>query len=294
MKNGIIILAVLFVLLVLVYLLLRRTLKKMGAFDEEEKEKVFVSKDDDFQTILKKFNVPETYYKVVISQSHSYNVINCPAVLWKEDQTVHVLVFKRNPEVYDEEMEDFFFVTSGPFINFKQIDGSYYPDWAYQSKEMKDLFLPYVEMGIASGGIDYDRQQYWAGTMCVYAKSLAEIFHMMGHPLSDYELKIDNPARMREDGALPPEMLAQYVDELKAEKKAKAEAASSAGNSDRDMEAVWEAIRRLEKQTDGVSTEQINRLNAYLLSEKRYEDLERSTKDPEYQKTLLKELESSL
>ena len=38
------------------------------------------------------------------------------------------------------------------------------------------------------------------------------------------------------------------------------------------------------------SIDSFNRLNAFLLKEKRYEDLERSTTDPEFQKELLKEL----
>ena len=59
------------------------------------------------------------------------------------------------------------------------------------------------------------------------------------------------------------------------------------------MDAVWEAIRRLENQNkEDISAEDINKLNAYLLSEKRYEDLERSTKDKEFQKELLKEMNS--
>ena len=103
--------------------------------------------------------------------------------------------------------------------------------------------------------------------------------------------KVENPKRMREDGSIPADMLA----ERDAEKKAMAEAAAAAeaGTSSKDMEAVWEAIRRLEgKNSDDVSAEDINKLNAYLISEKRFEDLERSTKDKEFQKELLKELSS--
>lgn len=290
--DGLIILAGLFVLLALVCFAVWLTLKRRGAFDIPEPEKIKISKDDDFKAVLAKFNVPEKHFKVVIAQSRSYNVINCPAVLWKEDDTVKVLVLKTQPEVFEEEAEDFLFIASAPFVNFKQLDGTYYPDWASKTKEIKEIFLPYVEIGVAAGGIDYKRQQYWAGTMCVYAKSLAEIFRMMGRPLSDYEINVDNIARMKEDGAIPSEMLAEREAEKEAARAKAAEKDAFAQN--KDMDAVWEAIRRLEnsKSGDEVSTEQVNRLNAYLLAEKRYDDLERSTKDSAYQKKLLEELEN--
>ena len=289
MFYAIIILAGLFALLLLAIFIVWLMLKRRGAFDVKESEKIAVSKDDDFQTILKKFGVPEKHFKAVLAQSRSYCVINCPAVLWKENDIVKVLVLKNQPEVFEEEAEDFLFIASAPFVNFKQLDGTYYPDWASQSREIKELFLPYAEMGVAAGGIDYKRQQYWAGTMCVYAPSLAEIFRMMGRPLSDYEINVNDIARMKEDGSIPPEMLAEHEAEKEA-LRAK-EAAAEASSSGKDMEAVWEAIRRLEgKSDDGISTERINRLNARLLAEKRYDDLERSTKDADYQKKLLEEL----
>lgn len=291
MYKFVIILALLFALLGLVIFFMWLRLKRMGAFDLEEQEQILVPKDADFRKILDMFNVPKEHYKVVIAQSRSYCVINCPAVLWKENDTVKVLVLKAQPQMYEEEAEDFLFIASAPFVNFKQLDGTYYPDWASKSKEIKEIFTPYIEMGIAAGGIDYKRQQYWAGTICVYAKSLAEIFRMMGRPLSDYEITVDNVGRMKEDGSIPADMLA----EREAEKEAirAKEAAAEAAPQSKDMDAVWEAIRRLEnKSGDEVSTEEINRLNAYLLAEKRYDDLERSTKDTEYQKKLLKELEN--
>ena len=44
---------------------------------------------------------------------------------------------------------------------------------------------------------------------------------------------------------------------------------------------------RREGRDEGIQN--INRLNGYLLADKRYSDLERSTKDTEYQEKLLKE-----
>lgn len=295
MKTGLIVIAVLLILFVLIVFFTWLKIKRMGGYDTEEPKTVKVSKDDDFQTILKKFNVPEQYFKVVIAQSRSYNIINCPAVLWKENDIVKVLVLKIQPELYEEEAEDFLFISSAPFVNFKQLDGTYYPDWAVQSKEIKEIFLPYTEIGTAAGGIDFQRQQYWAGTMCVYSKSLAEIFRMMERPLSDYEMIVDNVARMKKDGSIPADMLAEREAE-KAAARAEAEAAEKAAAQSSDMTAVWEAIRRLENQAsdNGISTEDINRLNAYLLAQKRYDDLEHSTRDTDYQKTLYEELKDQI
>ena len=289
MVIGLIILAVIVVLFCIVLFAMWLRGKKIDEMYPDTKQTVAIDKSDDFQAILKKFNVPDNYYKIVISQARTYNVVNCPAVIWKAEDKLKVLVLKTQPFLAEEEIEDFKYIVSSPFVNFRQFDGSEFPDWAAQTQEIKNLFLPYVEMTAAPGGIDRTRQQYWAGTICVYAPSLAEIFKLMGNPLSDYEITVDNPKRMKEDGSIPAEMLAQR----EAEKKAAAEEAASAEKaaSVKDMDAVWEAIRRLENQNkEDVSAEEINKLNAYLISQKRFDDLERSTKDKEFQKELLKEL----
>lgn len=288
MKSGLMLLVVIVLLLALVIFAMWLRAKKIDEMYPDTTVKKEISKDDDFEAILKKFEVPENYYKIVISQSRNYSVVNCPAVIWKDEDKVKVVVLKSQPFLAEEEVEDFKFIASSPFVNFRQFDGTEYPDWAKQTDEIKELFLPYIEMTVAPGGIDRTRQQYWAGTICVYAPSLAEVLKMLGNPLSYYELSIENPKRMREDGSIPDNMLSEYV----AEKKASAKDTEK-GTSDKDMDAVWEAIRRLEEQkSSDVSAEAINKLNAYLLAEKRYEDLERSTKDKEFQKKLLEELNS--
>lgn len=289
MINALIVLGGIVVLFAIVYVIM---LQKAKAIDEkypDDENKIQIAKDESFQSILEKFNVPENYYKIVIAQSQKYSVLNCPAVIWKEDQIVKVLVFKSQPYLAEEEIEDFMYVNSSPYVNFRQHDGTEFPDWARQTQEIKDLFLPYVEKTIVAGGIDRDRQQYWAGTICVYAPSMAEIFKMLGNPLSYYQITVDNVRRMKEDGSIPADMLA----EREAEKQAMAEAAAEAEKktSAQEMDAVWEAIKRLEgKNNDDLSTEKINKLNAYLLAEKRYEDLERSTTDKDFQKKLIEEL----
>lgn len=286
MINSLIILGILIVLFVVILLIASLKARKINEMYPETKETVSISKNDDFETILKKFHVPEDYHKIVISQSRNYSVVNCPAVLWIAEDKVKVLVLKSQPFVAEEEIEDFAYISSSPFVNFRQFDGTEFPDWAGQSDEIKELFLPYVELTNAPGGIDRTRQQYWAGTICVYAPSMAEIFRMFGKPLSEYQLTIDNPKRMREDGAIPADLLSQYHEAKEAAAK---EAERAASNE--EMSAVWEAIKRLEEQKkDEISAEELNKLNAYLISEKRFDDLERSTTDKEFQKELLKEL----
>lgn len=288
MINSLIILGILIVLFVVILLIASLKARKINEMYPETKETVSISKNDDFETILKKFHVPEDYHKIVISQSRNYSVVNCPAVLWIAEDKVKVLVLKSQPFVAEEEIEDFAYISSSPFVNFRQFDGTEFPDWAGQSDEIKELFLPYVELTNAPGGIDRTRQQYWAGTICVYAPSMAEIFRMFGKPLSEYQLTIDNPKRMREDGAIPADLLSQYHEAKDAAAK---EAERAASNE--EMSAVWEAIKRLENQNkEEISSEEINKLNAYLISEKRFEDLERSTTDKEFQKELLKQFQS--
>ena len=234
MLTGIIILVILIALFALVLLAMWLKGKQLDKQYPDTTEKVAVSKDDNFQTILK------------ISQARTYNVVNCPAVIWKTEDKIKVLVLKSQPFVAEEEWEDFLYITSSPFVNFKQFDGTEFPDWARQTEEIKRIFYPYVEMTAAPGGIDRTRQQYWAGTICVYAPSLAEIFLMMGKPLSDYQITVDNPKRMREDGSIPIDMLAQHDAERKAARE-EAEAAEKATETP-DTAALWEAIKRLENE----------------------------------------------
>ena len=292
MVAGLIVLAGLIALFGVTVLLLWLKNKQLNEMFPDTEERIAISKDDDFQTILKKFSVPEEYTKIVISQARTYNVVNCPAVVWKTEEKLKFLVLKSQPFVAEEEYEDFKYISSSPFVNFRQYDGSEFPDWAGQTDEIKNLFLPYVELTAAPGGIDRTRQQYWAGTICMYAPSLAEFFKMMGKPLSHYEFTIEDKKRMREDGSIPADMLAQRDAERKAAAEAaEAAEANAASAPSKEMDAVWEAIKRLENQNkDEISAEDVNKLNAYLISEKRFEDLERSTQDKEFQKELLKEL----
>ena len=157
MLTGIIILIILIALFALVLLAMWLKGKQLDKQYPDTTEKIAISKDDDFQTILKKFNVPEEHYKIVISQARTYNVVNCPAVIWKTEEKIKVLVLKTQPFVAEEEWEDFMFVSSSPFVNFRQFDGTEFPDWAKQTQEIKDLFLPYVEMTLAPGGIEIGR-----------------------------------------------------------------------------------------------------------------------------------------
>lgn len=243
MREGLIILGVLILLFALALLVLWVKTKKIDEMYPDTVERVAISKEDDYQTILKKFEVPEDHYKIVISQARTYNVVNCPAVIWKTDDKVKVLVLKTQPFLAEEEIEDFHYISTSPFVNFRQFDGTEFPDWAAQSDEIKELFLPYVELTSAPGGIDRSRQQYWAGTICVYAPSLAQILTMFGKPLSEYELTIDNPKRMRKDGSIPEELLTQYLEEKRAAKET-----ASDDSSKQDMDALWEAIKRLENE----------------------------------------------
>ena len=294
MITGLIILGCLLLLLVLVILIMYFKTKKMEAQYADKSDAPVISKEDSYDTILKLFGVPEEQYKIVIAQSRNYHVLNCPAVIWRDGDKVKVLVLKAQPFVAEEEWEDFMYISSSPYVNFYQFDGTEFPDWARQSQEIKDLFLPYAEVTVAPGGIDRTRQQYWAGTICVHAPSMAEIFKMFGLPLSSYQITVENVRRMREDGSIPSDLLAQRDAEKKAAKEqAEAAAAAAAGTASKEMDAVWEAIKRLENQNKSdVSAEEINKLNAYLISEKRYDDLERSTTDKEFQKQLLEEFKN--
>ena len=148
MTTGIIILAVIIVLFALVLFAMWLRGKKIDEMYPDTVQRIAVSKEDNFEAILKKYEVPEDYYKIVISQSRNYSVVNCPAVIWKTEEKVKVLVLKAQPFLAEEEIEDFTYIASSPFVNFRQFDGTEFPDWAVQTEEVKnliDLYNKYID-----------------------------------------------------------------------------------------------------------------------------------------------------
>lgn len=249
-----------------------------------------------YEELLKKYKVPEGHYKIVIGQSRVYSVYNCPAVIWKEEDKVKILVMRLNPVVSELEEEEFLFLASQPYIDFKRFDGTYFPDWAMQSEYVRELFLPYVNLSKTVGGIDYKQQMYWIGTICVYANSLMQVLTMLGRPLSDYENRVEHKNLMLEDGALPENMAEELRQQLRVKKEE--EAFYSPGEAEdaarlQSMEKAIQGIRAAERKAgEEAAADQINRLYAKLLADKRYEDLERATRDEEFRKELFGEMES--
>ncbi len=249
-----------------------------------------------YEELLKKYNVPENHYKIVIGQSRVYSVYNCPALIWKEKDIVKLLVLRQKEALSEEEEADFLYLASQPYVDFKRFDGSCFPDWAMQSDYVKELFLPYVNLSKTVGGLDYKQQMYWIGTICVYAKSLAQILTMLGRPLSDYENRVEHKPWMLIDGALPRKM----QEELKREMGVKKEEApfldrkeGQDGDSLQAMEKAIQVIRSTERKAgEEAAADRINRLYARLLSDRRYEDLEKATQDEEYRAKLFEELEA--
>lgn len=160
-----------------------------------------------YEALLEKYEVPEEHYRIVIGQSKVFGVNNCPAVVWRDGDMVKTLVLGTRPILASDELEDFLFIASHPYIDFKRFDGTEYPDWAVQSAYVKNLFLPFAEVSDSYGGIDRKKQMYWIGTICLYAPSLAQMLRMLGKPLTEYAIRVDNRELMKSDGSIPEELL---------------------------------------------------------------------------------------
>lgn len=254
--------------------------------DQLEKQK------KEYEEILEKYQVPKEHYEIVVGQSKVYNIYNCPAVIWKEENNVKTLFLRAvgKPILSVQEEEDFLFLASQPYIDFLRFDGTEYPDWAVQPAYIKEKFLPYVDLSTSKGGIDYKRNMYWAGTICVYPTSMAEVFKMLKRPLADFDNKVDQKKLMATDGSLPQDMLEEWR-KTKEGKRAEAAAFLSKeekkdNNAVEGMEKAIQAIRDTERKA---GEEAINALYAKLLAEKRFEDLEKATQDAEYRKKMLDE-----
>ena len=259
--------------------------KQQPTEDKLEKQK------REYEEILKVNNVPEEHYKIVVGQSKVYNIYNCPAIVWKEENMVKTLYLRANakPILAEQEEEDYLFLASQPYVDFLRFDGTEYPDWAVQPEYIKEMFMPYVNSSVSKGGIDYKKNMYWIGTTCVYAASMAEMFKMLGRPLKDYTNMVDNKKEMAKDGSIPEDMLEEYRKE-KAAKKEASEFIKEEEKKDKNavdgMEKAIQVIRDSERKS---AEEAINALYAKLLADKRFEDLEKATKDEEFRKQLFEE-----
>ena len=259
--------------------------KQQPTEDKLEKQK------REYEEILKVNNVPEEHYKIVVGQSKVYNIYNCPAIVWKEENMVKTLYLRANakPILAEQEEEDYLFLASQPYVDFLRFDGTEYPDWAVQPEYIKEMFMPYVNSSVSKGGIDYKKNMYWIGTTCVYAASMAEMFKMLGRPLMDYTNMVDNKKEMSKDGSIPENMLEEYRKE-KAAKKEATEFLKEEEKEDKNvvdgMEKAIQVIRDSERKS---AEEAINALYAKLLADKRFEDLEKATKDEEFRKQLFEE-----
>ena len=244
-----------------------------------------------YEEVLQINQVPEEHYKIVVGQSKVYNIYNCPAVVWKEENIVKTLYLRANakPILAEQEVEDYMFLASQPYVDFLRYDGTEYPDWAVQPDYVKDLFMPYVNSSISKGGIDYKKNMYWIGTTCVYAASMAEMFKMLGRPLIEFTNMVDNKKEMAKDGSIPEDMLEEYRKEI-ASKKEASEFLKVEDKKDKEsidgMEKAIQVIRDTERKS---AEEAINSLYAKLLADKRFEDLEKATKDEEFRKKLFEE-----
>ncbi len=244
---GYLVLALVAVIMVIIFL------KEKAPTEEKLQEQ-----QQKFEALLKEKGVPKEHCKVVISQSRTYNLYNCPAVLWVENGVLKTLLFSITPKVVESDLEDYKYISSQPLVDFKRFDGAEYPDWMRQSKYVKELFLPYVDLTKSSGGINYEKQMYWIGTICVYAPSLANCLRMFAKPLSEYEMTIDNFELMKKDGSIPEEILAAY----EAEQEAVTEIPSDDKPKTMEMEAALQNLKealeivRMAEEAEGIKAEE--------------------------------------
>lgn len=245
----------------------------------------------EYEEILKINHVPEEHYKIVVGQSKMYNIYNCPAIVWKEENMIKTLYLRANakPILASQEEEDYLFLASQPYVDFLRFDGTEYPDWAVQPEYIKEMFMPYVNISISKGGIDYNKNMYWIGTTCVYAASMAEMFKLLGRPLMDYTNMVDNKKEMARDGSIPEDMLEEYRKEKAVKKEASEFLKEEEKQNKTAVDGMEKAIQVIRDSERKSAEEAINALYAKLLADKRFEDLERATKDEEFRKQLFEE-----
>ena len=124
----------------------------------------------------------------------------------------------------------------------------------------------------------------------MYPTSMAEIFKMLKRPLADFDNKVDQKKLMATDGSLPEDMLEEWRKTKEGRKEAAAAFLKKEEKTDQSaVEGMEKAIQLIRDTERKAGEEAINALYAKLLSEKRFEDLEKATQDPEYRKKMLDE-----
>jgi len=94
--------------------------KQKPTEDKLEKQK------REYEETLAIYKVPEEHYKIVVGQSKVYNIYNCPAIVWKEENKVKTLYLRANakPILAEQEEEDYLFLASQPYVDFLRFDGT--------------------------------------------------------------------------------------------------------------------------------------------------------------------------
>ena len=118
---------------------------------------------------------------------------------------------------------------------------------------------------------------------------MAEMFKMLGRPLRDYTNMVDNKKEMAKDGSIPEDMLEEYRKEMAAKKEASEFLKEEEKQDKEAMDGMEKAIQVIRESERKSAQDEINSLYAKLLADKRFDDLEKATKDEEFRKQLLAE-----
>ena len=97
---------------------------------------------------------------------------------------------------------------------------------------------------------------------------------------------------MAKDGSVPEDMLEAYRKEVASKKEASEFLREEDKKDNSSMEGMEKAIQVIRDSERKSAQDEINSLYAKLLADKRFEDLEKATKDEEYRQKLFEEYAS--
>ena len=94
---------------------------------------------------------------------------------------------------------------------------------------------------------------------------------------------------MAKDGSIPEDMLEEYRKEMAAKKEASEFLKEEEKQDKEAMDGMEKAIQVIRESERKSAQDEINSLYAKLLADKRFDDLEKATKDEEFRKKLFEE-----
>lgn len=154
------------------------------------KEELSIQQNE-FEKLLKRFNVPQVYYKAVIHDNYTYKLYYAPVVMWRNKDIIKMLVIGGNSFIIETPVERFREVIVIKFTEFSAPTHKE-DNWYALPGYIKNTFVMYMNhyniYDARNRPLTYGT--YLSGGFAFCTNSLHSLFSAIGEPSSFYVFDI--------------------------------------------------------------------------------------------------------